>query len=136
MDDLGQPKRCDDCGGQSWFDANSGDWACGCRKEQTMTLELYHGRETLDEDMNEWGSVGPALLLDSVTVTYGADIRIRFTGQDDWENLEEYMIGDCFFYNNVHYGDWSIQDSQKSKESGLTPELFRAELLAGGRDEQ
>ena len=80
MDDLGQPKRCDDCGGQSWFDANSGDWACCCRKEQTMTLELYHGFYTLDVDFNLWGLVGSLFLLDSVIVTYGSYISIRFTG--------------------------------------------------------
>ena len=76
-----------------------------------MTMHLYHGRKTPTEDMNDWGSVGPALAVDLVTVTYREDIQVRFTGMEDVEPLTRYMADDLFFYDGIFYGDLSFQDA-------------------------
>tara|TARA_R110000824_G_scaffold399836_2_gene605886 strand:- start:183 stop:563 length:381 start_codon:yes stop_codon:yes gene_type:complete len=94
-----------------------------------MTLDLHHGRADPDRDMDDWGTQGPLLYVDCVLVTYSDSIRLQFTGQPDVEFLSEYVDGDCFFYDGVYYGDWSIQplDDGEHVAQGKTPELFSPE---------
>ena len=91
-----------------------------------MTMELYHGRTDPEQDMQDWGSQGPVLFVDGVTVTYGGSIRIMFTGQDDYEFLEEYLLEDMFFYDGVYYGDFAFQpvDSGRQNVGGQQAGLF------------
>ena len=74
----------------------------------SILMELYHGRKDPDQDMEDWGTIGPVLLVDGVTVTYGSNLRIKFTGQEDWEFLHEFMHDDMFYYDGVYYGDFSF----------------------------
>ena len=92
--------------------------------EHKMTLHLYHGRTDVDKDMDDWGTEGPLLYVDCVIVTYSDSIRLQFTGQDDLEFLHEYIVKDCFYYDGVYYGDWSVQPLESTRAMGATPELF------------
>ena len=95
--------------------------------QHKMTLELYHGRPSPDIDMDDWGTEGPLLYVDFVSVTYSNSIRIQFTGQDDPEFLEDHVVDDCFFYDGVLYGDWSVQPLGSPREMNRSPELFDRE---------
>ena len=92
-----------------------------------MTLALYHGRTDPNVGMEDWGTQGPLLYVDCVLVTYADSIRLQFTGQPDIEFLHEYTESDCFYYDGVYYGDWSIQPKGSFREMGKTPELFEPE---------
>lgn len=98
-----------------------------------MTLHLYHGRKTKDEEMDDWGSEGPVLEVDGVTVTYGSDIRIMFTGQGDYEFLSTYCIEDLFYYDGVYYGDWSVQPLDKDTKNMV--KVFDPKLGKEGMNE-
>lgn len=89
-----------------------------------MTLDLYHGRTDPAKDMEDWGTQGPLLYVDVVLVTYCDSIRLQFTGEPDIEFLHEYVEADCFYYDGVYYGDWSVQPLGSTREMGKTPELF------------
>ena len=91
-----------------------------------MVMELYHGRKNPDQDMGDWGSQGPLLFVDGVTVTYKDSIRIRFTGQYDYIFLEEFLHEDMFFYDGVYYGDFAFLpvDSKIKNENSQEAELF------------
>ena len=98
-----------------------------------MTLHLYHGRKTLDEEMHDWGSEGPVLEVEGVTVTYTSDIRIMFTGQGDYEFLSEYCVDDLFYYDGIYYGDWSVQPFDKDSEQVV--QVFDPKLAKEGMNE-
>jgi hypothetical protein len=100
-----------------------------------MTLHLYHGRKTIDEEMHGMGTEGPVLQLDGMTMTYGTNERLLFTGQDDWEFLDHYLIegGDLFYYDGIYYGDWSVQPLDKDSERVV--QKYDPKLAKEGIDE-
>jgi hypothetical protein len=95
-----------------------------------MKLFLYHGREDVDQEMDDWGFDGP--LLEGVkyaVVTYFSTYRIAFTtrkayrqakaltGWDEWDEgelcLEMRTHQDGLVVTNVagvekYYGDWCL----------------------------
>jgi len=88
-----------------------------------MNIHLFHGRNTLDEDMEDWGFDGPALKCEAVSFTYLTTITVHFSNQDDylkakeltgWKEwgelvLEAELKDDMLVANGKYYGDWSIQ---------------------------
>jgi hypothetical protein len=64
-------------------------------------LELFHGRETVDEEMEDFGSQGPVIgPLPFLHTTYG-----------DCLKFGEGMVGlvqGLIFYDGIFYGDWSV----------------------------
>ena len=98
-----------------------------------MTLHLYHGRKTKDEEMDDWGSDGPVLEVEGVTVTYEYDIRIMFTGQGDYEFISQYCTDQLFYYDGIYYGDWSVQPLDKDSERVV--QIFNPKLAKEGMDE-
>jgi len=78
-------------------------------------LHLFHGRNSPDQDMDDWGFDGPTIgPLDYVHTTYGDNIKIRFTYPIDASELgleqEEMfnLVGDCFPFEGKFYGDFSV----------------------------
>jgi hypothetical protein len=68
-------------------------------------LELFHGRRTKDEELDDWGSAGPIFgPLAYVHTTY--QNHIKFEQNGDWKELwlQEGMI----FYDGIWYGDWTV----------------------------
>jgi len=91
-----------------------------------MYLELFHGRKTKEEDMDDWGFQGPSIgPLQYAHTTYGNEIKMAFVNDEDrvrfgfkepecWLTIEEGMV----VYQDSYYGDWSTwfcagQDVQK-----------------------
>lgn len=79
------------------------------RKAEARTpqvyLELYHGRTSPDQDMDDWGSQGPTLgPFDEIHVTYCSHIRCM-NGKE--ETVIPY-VDDLLHYEDMYYGDWTV----------------------------
>lgn len=69
-------------------------------------IELFHGRNSLDEDLSDWGFDGPVFQGDQFHVTYGT--HIRFDCDTDEKSLS--VVDGCIYYDGKFYGDWSFFD--------------------------
>jgi hypothetical protein len=69
-------------------------------------MELFHGRTSVEQQLESWGSQGPEFLVDYVHVTYQDDIKLGIpvpAGDGDLRYVE-----DLVYYDGVYYGDWSV----------------------------
>lgn len=66
-----------------------------------LALHLFHGRKSLNENLDDWGEDGPVFKCDYVHTTYGAFIH---TAE---ERHDLHIIKDCVYYDGMYYGDWS-----------------------------
>lgn len=73
-------------------------------------LELFHGRESVGTEMDDWGSQGPILgPLSYVHTTYAADIKLEtIDGTDGVLCLCGEEQADLIYYDGTYYGDWSV----------------------------
>lgn len=56
------------------------------KKTKGVYLELFHGRRSLDQDMDDWGLEGPILgPFDWVHTTYGSEIKLG----SDWDQHDK-----------------------------------------------
>ena len=73
-----------------------------------LYLHLYHGRDTADQDMDDWGFEGPSLgPFSDVIVTYLSTVRCMTDGgQSDelWLVFQEDMV----VHDGKFYGDFCI----------------------------
>ena len=82
-----------------------------------LYLGLFHGRDTPDHAMNEWGFDGPAIgPLRYVHTTYACEVRVEFisptdaqlfTGTHDMV-MELNINGDLLCFEGKLYGDWTV----------------------------
>ena len=91
-----------------------------------MKIELFHGRDNADDELEDWGYGGPEFRFKSVRWTYG-HIYLLFDSLEDAEtaraltgwkdgpfeySLELEMLGDLVVTQhsskNSYYGDWDI----------------------------
>src|SRR5688572_6890459 len=74
-----------------------------------LYLKLFHGRKTLEEDMDDWGKDGPVFgPLSFVHTTYAGVVHL---GSPDvpWDTIGDLFIhGACIYYDGMFYGDWSV----------------------------
>ena len=69
-------------------------------------LKLWHGRETVDEEMDSWGTSGPVFgPFPFFHMTY--DCEITFS-EENGHILK--VIDELVYYDGVYYGDWSFFD--------------------------
>ena len=82
-----------------------------------LYLGLFHGRDTPDEDMNEWGFEGPMIgPLRWVHTTYAFTIRIEFVHESDAlryfssAEVEQDLTfsGDMLAFGDQFFGDWTV----------------------------
>lgn len=83
-------------------------------------VALYHGRDDVDDEMEDWGFNGPLIgPLKSVYVTYHSHIRLIFLNADDEKRYidagvigaEPFMLGwtdDMITSGGKFYGDWDV----------------------------
>lgn len=73
-----------------------------------LYIHLFHGRKTVNEDMNDWGEDGPVIgPVDYFHLTYGNDIKLG----DDLCNLHIDKTG-LLYFDGMYYGDFSVLDGQ------------------------
>jgi hypothetical protein len=73
-------------------------------------LELFHGRKSVNEDLQDWGEQGPILgPLKYVHTTYGADLKLQTVdGVEGNLDVVGHELPDLVFYDGMFYGDWSV----------------------------
>ena len=65
-------------------------------------IQLFHGRKTRDEHMDDWGVEGPTFgPFDYIHTTYATDIKF---GDNHTLNIYDEMV----YYDGMFYGDWSV----------------------------
>jgi len=83
-------------------------------------LKLFHGRERPDEQLNDWGELGPIFgPFPYFHTTYDCDIKF-----DDTAGHRLKVVGDLVYYDGMFYGDRSIYDGPISEEDALRHVLF------------
>jgi hypothetical protein len=106
-------------------------------------LRLFHGRDTITEDMDDWGYDGPVLgPFVYLHTTYAGDIKFKMPldayleqfpedksphshwetvvgQQSQWVEGSVLIIDNCVQYGGKFYGDWSAS----------TKEVFEADKL-------
>lgn len=70
----------------------------------SVLLHLFHGRKTVDQEMDNWGSDGPWLRVKWVHFTYMSTIGIGTDSDEDLLFLEDGL----FHYDGVYYGDFEV----------------------------
>lgn len=88
-----------------------------------LTLRLFHGRRSLDEQLSDWGRDGPVLgPLRSVNSTYCEELRLETI---DGVLVELQVVRGLVYYGGVLYGDFEISNELEPTEQVNEP---RAEL--------
>jgi len=87
-------------------------------ESEGIYIHLFHGRDNVDEAMDDWGFDGPVLgPLPYVHITYMSEIKIG----DDFEPLR--IKDDCVEYDGKYYGDWSMFNKRAMLKDGFKPVL-------------
>ncbi len=98
-------------------------------------LHLFHGRNAVEEEMEDWGFDGPNIgPLDYVHGTYMTDLKIAMTDEvcakffpEEWERVEAFRaahlgqvtigyaldyrietVDGMIVHDGKYYGDWSV----------------------------
>ncbi|CZI14481.1 Uncharacterised protein [Legionella pneumophila] len=90
-------------------------------KEHLMKLRLYHGRNTPEQEMDDWGFEGATLFgVDGIIWTYGVprvffindeyfNIAREVTGWDEIaDGLEMRVYEDLIKTKDGYFGDWEL----------------------------
>ena len=65
-------------------------------------LELFNGRNSPDEQMEDWGTEGPVVgPFRFVHTMCGSNLRID-------AETPLFLINGLFYYDGIYYGDWSV----------------------------
>ena len=71
-----------------------------------VAIRLFHGRNSVDQELEDWGEDGPVLgPFDGIHTTYHHHIRPVVKGDSDGD-LE--IVEDMMYYDGMYYGDWAI----------------------------
>ena len=74
-----------------------------------LCIHLYHGRRTLDEDMEDWGRPGPRFRgYRWIGCTYGSTIRCCLQDDSNEHMLHIHHPSGLVYYDGWYYGDWDI----------------------------
>jgi hypothetical protein len=70
-----------------------------------LYLKLFHGRNSPDELMNDWGFSGPSIPIECFGFTYDT---LWFIPEGKDERVELTLFSDCIEYNGSYYGDFNV----------------------------
>ncbi len=69
-------------------------------------VNLFHGRKTPTEQVEDWGENGPILgPFESVGIVYGGSLKMASDRGGIWF-ID--LVGDCYYYDGQFYGDIEI----------------------------
>lgn len=71
-----------------------------------LQIHFYHGRETVETELDDWGSDGPIVKVSRVTLGRKG---INLVVEDKIEHLG--YVGDLLYYQGVYYGDIAISEA-------------------------
>ncbi len=88
-----------------------------------MQIQLFHGRDNPNEEIDDWGFDGPTIgPLRFVHTTYANFVRLAFVDEATQKRffpdspavfpdpVDLYVDTDCLAYGGSYYGDWSVFD--------------------------
>lgn len=82
--------------------------------EGNLYIRLFHGRENMDEKLDDWGWEGPILgPYEGIQLTYGTHIKMHKA--DHFEDLG--IAEDLIYYDNYYYGDAEIFSSDEPPDA-------------------
>lgn len=70
-------------------------------------IELFHGRKTVEENLEDWGTQGPVLgPFEDIIITYASHVKCAYAGGSKlvWLNFND----DLLEFDGVYYGDFAI----------------------------
>lgn len=70
-----------------------------------ISLYLYNGRDTLEEELEDWGYHGPTLTGEYFQFTY---TTLWLYTEDENLGIELPIVGGCILWQGKYYGDFSI----------------------------
>jgi len=74
----------------------------------SIYIHLFHGRDTPDEILDDWGYDGPTIgPVQYVHITYCTDLKYHERGEDKYIRAHN----DLWCYEDKYYGDVSINIS-------------------------
>lgn len=83
-----------------------------------MTMKLFHGRKSQNEQLDDWGSDGPLLRIGGFHVTYLSTFRVMLA-DEDWHFLK--LVDGLLYYDGVFYGDFTIGDTDPETLGQIVP---------------
>lgn len=88
-----------------------------------LYIRLFHGRDNVTEDMDDWGSDGPVFgPYKFAHTTYSTVLKL---GRPDGGCDELYIHPeDLLYYDSVYYGDWSVFGEDELKEDDFEVSRF------------
>lgn len=73
-----------------------------------MYLELFNGRHSPDEILDDWGFEGPIIgPIDFVHTTYGLTVKISLRSSQDGVSIFS-TVKECLLVFGAYYGDWTV----------------------------
>lgn len=82
-----------------------------------MYLGFFHGRDTKEADMADWGFDGPVLgPLEFVHTTYAADIKVCRKGQSD-ADITLTVDDGVIEFEGKFYGDWTVYYHEQRRQA-------------------
>jgi len=102
----------------------------------SVYLNLFHGRDSFAQDMDDWGSEGATIgPLSYVHTTYGSEVKIcgaRAVLERFFPNVNIHfhdgqgehaiqLAGDCLPHDGKFYGDWSVCGADALRARALSP---------------
>lgn len=77
-----------------------------------LSVQLFHGRNEPDEQLDDWGFDGPCLgPFDGLQITYGT---LALFGEFD-ERITLPMVDDLVLYDGKYYGDVAIRTAASQR---------------------
>src|SRR5689334_8245814 len=72
-----------------------------------LAIELFHGRRTPNEHLQDWGEPGPIFLDMEAHLTYFSTLQLNQRSPDGWEVNHGFLDlkGDLIYYDGMYYGD-------------------------------
>ena len=95
--------------------------------QDKIYIHLFHGRKTSDEELDDWGEVGPTFgPYESIQVTY--KFHIKMHGPIDSFHDLYWGDDDLIYYDGMRYGDACIL----TNIVGLTIDKYDSKLTKEG----
>lgn len=92
-------------------------------KQPDLYLKLIHGRNTPQEQLDDWGFEGPLLgPFNWIHATYATHVRCGWDENGDEICLD--YSGDLLTYEGKYYGDWEVTTKELGRGEPLESENF------------
>lgn len=89
-------------------------------------IHLFHGRNSIDEDMDDWGFDGPLFgPFTHVQSTYGSTVKAwnNVSGNDAFLDV----VKGCVYYDGKYYGDFTTFVHDEDEEMNPNIKCFLEE---------